>query len=230
MEHCRNCENPIINNDSFCGACGQSTKSFDRPAWQVGKDTFHELLDIDGRLFTTLKTLLIKPGLLTLEYNQGKRQKYSPPLRMYLVMSILFFVVFEFFGRDVFVNTPSLLPMQAYYPKIIFVLLPAFAGILQLFYFRTYYISNLIFAIHLHTFVYLVMMLIFPLEQIAESSIIALLVQAILFFYFFGYLLKALKLNYQQNWGWTIAKFIAITTCYLQLLVLSFRGVEYFLL
>jgi hypothetical protein len=38
--------------------------------------------------------LLFKPGFLTREFLAGKRVRYLPPLRLYLVLSVLFFVIF----------------------------------------------------------------------------------------------------------------------------------------
>jgi hypothetical protein len=37
--------------------------------------------------------LLFKPGYLTCEFLAGRRVKYLPPLRLYLVMSVLFFLI-----------------------------------------------------------------------------------------------------------------------------------------
>jgi hypothetical protein len=38
--------------------------------------------------------LLFKPGFLTREFLAGRRVRYLPPLRLYLVLSVLFFVIF----------------------------------------------------------------------------------------------------------------------------------------
>ena len=45
------------------------------------------------RFFITLKYLITKPGLLTTEYWLGRRTKYLPPLRLYLVMSLMYFFI-----------------------------------------------------------------------------------------------------------------------------------------
>lgn len=231
MNRCKNCEHPIEAADKFCSHCGQSNKSFERPVLDVGKNMFHELLDIDGRLVLTIKALLLKPGLLTLEYNQGKRQKYTPPLRMYLVMSIVFFLVFSLVERSLFPSRGGLDSMATYYPKIIFVLLPAFAGLLQLLYRKTYYIANLIFAIHIHTFSYFVFIFMFPLESLEEHfAFVSLVIQLPLFAYFSAYLLMALKLNYQQSWPWTVTKFFSLSLSYLAIMMVSFEVVQRWLM
>ena len=51
------------------------------------------IFSIDSRLFITLKHLITKPGFLTLEYWEGRRTKYLPPLKLYLVLSVLYFFV-----------------------------------------------------------------------------------------------------------------------------------------
>jgi hypothetical protein len=49
-------------------------------------------LALEGALWRSLKALLFKPGFLTLEYLAGRKRKYVLPLRLYLTISILFFV------------------------------------------------------------------------------------------------------------------------------------------
>ncbi|NQT61394.1 MAG: DUF3667 domain-containing protein [Candidatus Marinimicrobia bacterium] len=51
-----------------------------------------ELLDVDSRVLRTLRLLFTKPGFLTTEYVKGRRVRYLPPVRIYLVASVLFFL------------------------------------------------------------------------------------------------------------------------------------------
>lgn len=48
----------------------------------------------DGKFWTTLKTLFLKPGLATLEYIEGKRAKYLNPVQLYFFVTTLFFILF----------------------------------------------------------------------------------------------------------------------------------------
>ena len=41
---------------------------------------------------------MLRPGLLTQQYLDGKRSSYSPPFRSYLVISIAYFVIASVFG------------------------------------------------------------------------------------------------------------------------------------
>ncbi len=48
-------------------------------------------VSFDSKIFRTLKYLILKPGELSKEYLDGKRVSYAPPIRLYIILSILFF-------------------------------------------------------------------------------------------------------------------------------------------
>jgi hypothetical protein len=54
----------------------------------------------DSRIFRSLLLLLCKPGKLTVEYLRGRRVRYVPPLRLYVSISIAFFLLLS-----VWINT-----------------------------------------------------------------------------------------------------------------------------
>ena len=58
-------------------------------------------LSLDTALPRSVFNLLFKPGRLTQLYLEGKRASYVPPLRMYLVVSLIFFVIFQIKPPDV---------------------------------------------------------------------------------------------------------------------------------
>jgi len=51
------------------------------------------LTHADSRLWRTVWPLLARPGFLTREYFAGHRARYLQPFRLYLIMSVLFFVL-----------------------------------------------------------------------------------------------------------------------------------------
>lgn len=88
FEICPNCGHE--ETSKFCPNCGQSNKDFNKPI----KDIFMDLLDsinLDIRLINTLIPFFFKPGFLTEEYFKGRRKRYVPPMRMYVMASIIFF-------------------------------------------------------------------------------------------------------------------------------------------
>jgi hypothetical protein len=98
MTNCLNCGSKL--RGQYCGICGQRSRSRLISLWELISDAFGDLLEIDSRLWQTLLPLLIRPGKLTADYLQGKRARFMPPFRMYLVLSLLFFVVAFFDPRE----------------------------------------------------------------------------------------------------------------------------------
>ncbi|RZL12202.1 MAG: DUF3667 domain-containing protein, partial [Pedobacter sp.] len=47
----------------------------------------------DNKFFQTLKPLITKPGIVTLDYLAGKRARYINPVSMYIFVSIVYFIV-----------------------------------------------------------------------------------------------------------------------------------------
>jgi hypothetical protein len=86
----------------FCGQCGQRARSRLISLWELVREAFGDLFELDSRLWRTVAPLMIKPGLLTFDYLQGRRARYMPPFRMYLVLSLLFFLVAFFNPRETF--------------------------------------------------------------------------------------------------------------------------------
>jgi hypothetical protein len=223
MEHsCSNCKTPLPENAKFCPNCGQGTKSHRQAFVPFVKEAIHELLDIDGRLSLTLKTLISKPGLASYDYDQGMRAKYTPPLRLYLVISVIFFLVFSSFhqvfsGKEAYASNAIDL-----YSKAMFVLFPLFALYVKGFYRDSYLVSNIVFSLHIHTAGYLVLMLIGPLEALEQHHIAFLLLQGPPALYFLWYFLLAFKTMYRQTWPITIIKAVVVYIVYMATLGLVF--------
>jgi hypothetical protein len=100
MPECLNCGAHM--RGQYCGQCGQRGTSRLISLWELVRDAFGDIFELDSRLWQTLVPLLIKPGLLTHDYLQGRRARYMPPFRMYLVLSLLFFLVAFFNPRETF--------------------------------------------------------------------------------------------------------------------------------
>ncbi|MGB5491313.1 MAG: DUF3667 domain-containing protein, partial [Woeseiaceae bacterium] len=95
---CLNCGAPL--QGQYCGICGQRARNRLISLWELISDAFGDLLEIDSRLWRTLIPLFMRPGQLTRDYLEGRRARYMPPFRTYLVLSVIFFVVAFFDPRD----------------------------------------------------------------------------------------------------------------------------------
>jgi len=88
---CLNCETDLIG--PFCYYCGQPDKNFMRFFPVLMRELMEDFFDLDSRLMRTLKPLLFRPGKLTRDYLDGRRFRYTPPLRLYIFSSMAFFIL-----------------------------------------------------------------------------------------------------------------------------------------
>jgi hypothetical protein len=88
---CANCDAPLTG--PYCAQCGQHAHESARSLGALFHDAWHVLTHTDGRFWQTLAALLVRPGRLTQEYFAEHRARYLPPVRLYLVLSVLFFAL-----------------------------------------------------------------------------------------------------------------------------------------
>jgi hypothetical protein len=91
--HCGNCGAAL--QGPYCAQCGQHAHLSARHFGALLHDGWHTFTHLDGRFWATFWALLLRPGFLTREYFAERRQRYLPPVRLYLVLSILFFALFS---------------------------------------------------------------------------------------------------------------------------------------
>jgi Protein of unknown function (DUF3667) len=89
---CLNCNASLYGR--FCHQCGQENIEPKQSAWHLVTHFFYDITHFDGKFFTTLKDLVVKPGFLSREYILGRRSSYLNPVRMYVFTSAFFFIVF----------------------------------------------------------------------------------------------------------------------------------------
>jgi len=90
LQRCENCGNEV--SQRYCGACGQRLDSPVHSLWEFSQHAAEDLTHADSRLWRTLAALMFRPGELTREFLAGRRARYLPPLRLYLVLSVAFFL------------------------------------------------------------------------------------------------------------------------------------------
>ena len=90
-DRCPNCGSADARR--FCPDCGQSREpELREPATKYLRRTLYAFFTLDSRIWVTLRLLVRYPGELTLEYWRGRRARYVPPLRLYLVISFFAFL------------------------------------------------------------------------------------------------------------------------------------------
>ncbi len=77
----------------FCWNCGQKNDDMRRSTFVLFKDFIKDTFSFDSRMWRTLGLMAASPGAVPTNYSHGKRSRYTPPVRLFLVVSFLFFLV-----------------------------------------------------------------------------------------------------------------------------------------
>jgi len=84
---CKNCNTAL--SGPYCHACGQPDRSAIRFFGALVHELFEDVFSFRSRAARTLSALFFRPGFLTCEYIAGRRYRYVPPLRLFLVTSLV---------------------------------------------------------------------------------------------------------------------------------------------
>jgi len=95
---CPNCGFAASGN--YCANCGQQTKLHKDTFWGLISHFTAHYFHYDSKFWQTLKALVFSPGKLTIAYQEKKRQRYIPPISLYIFISIVFFLLLPIFQRQ----------------------------------------------------------------------------------------------------------------------------------
>ncbi len=84
---CANCGTQLEGR--FCSSCGQREEPRVPTFTALIKELTNATFGLESKLWRSIYILIFRPGKLTVEYLSGKRQKFTSPLRLYLLFSIL---------------------------------------------------------------------------------------------------------------------------------------------
>lgn len=261
MEACLNCGAALTG--PYCSSCGQKRPHTDLTLRQFLHETTAELTHWEGKVPTTLKALFVKPGLLTRDFLAGRRARWLPPLRVYLLCSIAFFVsgpVVEAITHRSFRQMAKItitgtqgdttltaeerrqiaegLParvfgverleraaadparlnrvIKAAFPKAMFVLLPVFALLTNVLWWRKLprYPAHLYLALHIHAAWFGALTVATVATAFFSSDKAANAIGLVALLYVAWYGIVALRRVFDDSWGRTLAKALAITVVY----------------
>ncbi|WP_214070437.1 DUF3667 domain-containing protein [Mucilaginibacter sp. dw_454] len=88
---CANCGTPL--QGKFCYHCGQENLELKESFGHMMNHAISDYFHFDHQFFSTLKPLLFEPGKLTNEYLAGRRVSYLHPVKMYIFISLIYFVL-----------------------------------------------------------------------------------------------------------------------------------------
>jgi len=219
---CKNCEQTLPGDAAYCSACGQSLRRITRPWLEASKEVAEELFDVDGRMLRSFRYLLSRPGFLSHEYINGHRVAYTSPVRMYLVVSLLFFLVLPLIlpERTDFTNEDHNFSADLY-SKAMFLLLPVFSLLLKLFYRRSYYLAHLVFTAYLFSAMFIGFAALMSIETAADRYLMVFALQFVIFMAMGYYVVAALRKTYGESWAKSTLKFFGLLLAFLPVLAIS---------
>jgi hypothetical protein len=278
---CLNCGASL--SGPFCAECGQRDIPPYPSVRELAVDAVSEFSGWDGRLTSTLRALIKHPGMLTHEFLEGRRVRYISPLRLYLMSSLVYFLLAaaapnlgvgpetsvggikvgvtrkpesapptrpervaeaasKSFAKEQtlsqaekdaalkdiasapavmrpFLRRAVLDPggfkrgILETMPRMLFALLPVFAGILALFYRGRKYPEHLYFAIHLHAFIFLALA-VTELLKFSHLSALAASGSVLAAIWILVYATLAFRRVYGGSLAQTVAKELGIGAIY----------------
>lgn len=90
--NCLNCGTELIG--PYCHVCGQKNLELRVGFFALIGELIADYFHFDARVFANLNLLLFRPGFLINQFNSGKRVKYVHPFRLFIFVTILFFVLY----------------------------------------------------------------------------------------------------------------------------------------
>lgn len=95
---CLNCNNEVAQR--FCPNCGQENTKTSKSFHHLFIHFFEDLTHYDNAFWRTIFYLFFKPAALTLAYVSGKRLSFLAPIRLYIFISFLTFLLISLFPID----------------------------------------------------------------------------------------------------------------------------------
>ena len=243
VENCPNCGTILLG--SHCHECGQ--KKIYHNELSVKRflaRVINDFTDLESnKVIRTLSALVSRPGLLTIEYLEGRRGNYIGPVKLYLTFSALYFLFAWGVLSDVRGNSaertarhpvtisvarqkgidPAVLAdkiyqkAEKYATGLRFFSVLISGTFLAALYFRMkkYYVEHLVFSLYYYSFDFFFKSL-FAILFLAVTAVGLKLPTALLNFFYplaLVYLIFALRKVYQQKWPMTMVKAVVLFAC-----------------
>jgi hypothetical protein len=93
IRECSNCGARLARQHAYCPQCGQANRDLNVPLHHLIEETVEGIFHFDKKSFKTIWALAFKPGFVTSEFVRGKRASYVAPMKLYVFISFLFFLL-----------------------------------------------------------------------------------------------------------------------------------------
>jgi len=102
----------------YCHSCGQKNDDYRRSIWSLFSETFTSVFSLENRMWRTWLTLIIKPGRVAREFSDGKRTRWTSPVRIYLALSIILFGYMSLTETRIFSIRTDIIPKAEFVGEV----------------------------------------------------------------------------------------------------------------
>ena len=95
VEICHNCHTILSLENNFCPHCGQENHDLKVPIGHLAFEVFEGFTHFDTKFYNTMRAIFLSPGKITKDFLEGRRGRYVPPVRLYFLISFIFFLVLD---------------------------------------------------------------------------------------------------------------------------------------
>jgi Protein of unknown function (DUF3667) len=92
VEICHNCHTILSLENNFCPQCGQENHDLKVPIGHLAFEVFEGFTHFDTKFYNTMRSIFLSPGKITKDFLEGRRGRYVPPVRLYFLISFVFFL------------------------------------------------------------------------------------------------------------------------------------------
>ena len=92
VEICHNCHTILSLENNFCPHCGQENHDLKVPIAHLAFEVFEGFTHFDTKFYNTMQAIFLSPGKITKDFLEGRRGRYVPPIKLYFLISFLFFL------------------------------------------------------------------------------------------------------------------------------------------
>ena len=92
VEICHNCHTILSLENNFCHHCGQENHDLKVPIGHLAFEVFEGFTHFDTKFYNTMQAIFFSPGKITKDFLEGRRGRYVPPIRLYFLISFVFFL------------------------------------------------------------------------------------------------------------------------------------------
>jgi hypothetical protein len=96
----------------FCSQCGEATTRHDYSLGHAAEELVETVAHVDGRVFSTFRSLITRPGLLAANFLAGRRRSQMGPVQLFFVCNVIYFLIQPFSFAAPFTSTLSMQTTQ----------------------------------------------------------------------------------------------------------------------